>query len=65
MPQPTHDQLTAALAKVDDPEIRKPITELGMVQDLAIDDAGVASVTILLTVAACPLKDTLTRDVTA
>jgi len=65
VPQPTHDQLTAALAKVDDPEIRKPITELGMVQDLAIDDAGVASVTILLTVAACPLKDTLTRDVTA
>ena len=65
LPRPTLDQLTAALATVDDPEIRKPITELGMVSDLAIDDDNVASVTILLTVSSCPLKDTLTRDVTA
>jgi ATP-binding protein involved in chromosome partitioning len=63
LPRPTLDQLTAALATVDDPEIRKPITELGMVSDLAIDDDNVASVTILLTVSSCPLKDTLTRDV--
>ena len=63
--RPTLEELTAALAKVNDPEIRKPITDLGMVTDLAIDEAGVASVTILLTIAACPLKDTLTRDATA
>ena len=65
MSRPTLDQLTAALAGVNDPEIRKPITELGMVGELSLDDAGVARVTILLTVAACPLKETLTRDVTA
>ena len=65
MPEVTHDALIAALATVDDPEIRKPITELGMVDTVTIDDAGHVELTILLTVAACPLKDTLTRDSTA
>ncbi|MBK9476652.1 MAG: Mrp/NBP35 family ATP-binding protein [Tetrasphaera sp.] len=65
MPQVTTDALRAALATVLDPEIKKPITELGMVESAEADDAGRARVTILLTVAACPLKDTLTRDVTA
>lgn len=64
-PAPTIEALTAALAGVDDPEIRKPITELGMVGDLRVDDAGSVTATILLTVAACPLKDTLTKDCTA
>lgn len=63
--RPTLDQLHSALGTVIDPEIRKPITELGMVEALEIDDAGIASVTVLLTVAACPLKDTLTKDTTA
>ncbi len=65
MPAVTDEALHAALATVDDPEIRKPITELGMVQSCTCDDEGRVSVTILLTVAACPLKDTLTRDATA
>lgn len=65
MPQVTDDALRAALATVLDPEIKKPITELGMVEAAVADDAGRVAVTILLTVAACPLKDTLTRDVTA
>ena len=65
MPEVTHDALIAALSTVDDPEIRKPITELGMVDTVTIDDAGHVELTILLTVAACPLKDTLTRDSTA
>src|SRR4029453_12756450 len=60
----SHESLVAALSTVLDPEIRKPITELGMVQDVAVDSAGRAEATILLTVSACPLKDTLTRDVT-
>jgi ATP-binding protein involved in chromosome partitioning len=60
----TDEQLRAALATVDDPEIRKPITELGMVESCTIDDAGRVAVTILLTVSGCPLKDTLTRDTT-
>jgi ATP-binding protein involved in chromosome partitioning len=55
----------AALATVNDPEIRRPITELGMVDDVAVDDIGTATTRILLTVSSCPLKDTLTKDVTA
>ena len=38
-----------------DPELRKPVTELGMVRDIRIDGADVA-VTIALTVAGCPLR---------
>ena len=65
MPEVTHDALIAALSTVDDPEIHKPITELGMVESVTIDEGGRVALTILLTVAACPLKDTLTRDSTA
>src|SRR5690606_33086568 len=52
------------LATVNDPEIRRPITELNMVDSVEIDDTGKVSVTVLLTVSGCPLKDTITRDVT-
>lgn len=63
--QPTVEQVQAALATVNDPEIKRPITELGMVDTVEIDDAGVVHLTVLLTVAGCPLKDTINRDVTA
>ncbi len=62
---PSHDQVRAALATVQDPEIHRPVTELGMVDDVTIGDDGTVSVRILLTVASCPLKDTLTKDVRA
>jgi ATP-binding protein involved in chromosome partitioning len=57
--------IQAALATVDDPEIRRPITDLGMVRSIAVDPAGVAEIGILLTIAGCPLKDKLTTDITA
>jgi ATP-binding protein involved in chromosome partitioning len=57
------DALLAALAKVNDPEIRRPITELGMVES-AVVDGGTARVRILLTVSGCPLKDKLRSDIT-
>src|SRR4051794_27566140 len=63
MTTPTAERLTAALATVNDPEIKRPITELGMVDRLEIDDAGRVAVTVLLTVSGCPLKDTIDRDV--
>src|SRR3569623_1751503 len=63
MSTPTVEQLTAALATVHDPEIKRPITELGMVDTLEIDEASVVHVTVLLTVSGCPLKDTIDRDV--
>jgi ATP-binding protein involved in chromosome partitioning len=62
---PTLDQVTAALAQVNDPEIKRPITELGMVDSVEIEDGGLVKVRVLLTVAGCPLKDTINRDVTA
>jgi ATP-binding protein involved in chromosome partitioning len=59
-----NDALMSALATVDDPEIRKPITEIGMVKQALVDDDGVAQITILLTISSCPMKDTLTERVT-
>ncbi|WP_305784943.1 Mrp/NBP35 family ATP-binding protein [Symbioplanes lichenis] len=64
-PAPTvEDAIQAALATVDDPEIRRPITELGMVKGFAVA-AGKVNVELLLTVAGCPLRDKLTTDITA
>jgi len=56
--------IQAALATVQDPEIRRPITDLGMVDSVAVDPAGRARIGILLTVAACPLRDKLRTDIT-
>lgn len=61
----TDDALLQALSTVIDPEIRKPVTELGMVESVTVDAAGRVAVTILLTVSGCPMKDTLTKDTTA
>ena len=62
MPQPTHDAVMEALARVNDPELHRPITDLGMVSSIDIAEDGVVSVEVLLTVAGCPLKDTITAD---
>ncbi len=59
------DALRAALATVNDPEIHRPITDLGMVGSATLDDDGVARIGILLTVAGCPLRDKLRNDITA
>jgi len=65
-PAPTVEEaLHAALATVNDPEIRRPITELGMVRSATVRPDGVAEIAILLTVAGCPLRDKLRADITA
>ena len=64
MTSPSLERVNAALATVNDPEIRRPITEIGMVDDVSIGDDGRVGVTVLLTVSGCPMKETLTRDVT-
>ena len=61
----TSEQVTAALAGVRDPEIRRPITELGMVKGVDVAPGGQVTVGVYLTVAGCPMKDTITREVTA
>ena len=53
-----------ALSRVEDPEIGKPITELDMVESIAIDGADVA-VGIYLTIAGCPMRDTIEGNVRA
>jgi ATP-binding protein involved in chromosome partitioning len=63
--QPTAEQVTRALDGVYDPEIKRPITELGMVKNVDIAAGGAVLVEVYLTVAACPLRDTIIRDVTA
>src|SRR6266550_3583301 len=64
-PPPTTEQVSEALARVNDPEIRRPITDLGMVKNVDIAPDGKVRVEVYLTVAGCPLRDTITRDVTA
>ncbi|HEY3980276.1 MAG TPA: Mrp/NBP35 family ATP-binding protein [Streptosporangiaceae bacterium] len=62
---PTAEQVAQALAGVNDPEIHRPITELGMVKEIHIEADGTVRVGVYLTVAGCPLRDTINRDVTA
>src|SRR5437899_6127038 len=65
MSPPNAEQVTQALDGVQDPEIHRPITELGMVKNIDIAPDGSVLVEVWLTVAGCPLRDTITREVTA
>jgi ATP-binding protein involved in chromosome partitioning len=51
-----------ALERVIDPELQRPVTELDMVRDVEIED-GIVTLTIVLTVAGCPLRDSFERQV--
>ncbi len=65
MPAPTVEAVRVALTGVQDPEIRRPITELDMVKSVEVDDAGGVDVAIYLTVSGCPMKDRLRADITS
>ncbi|NBR94049.1 MAG: DUF59 domain-containing protein, partial [Actinobacteria bacterium] len=56
------DEIRDALATVIDPELRKPLTELGMVKNISIS-GETAAIDIYLTIAGCPMKDRLTDDI--
>ncbi|WP_425459482.1 Mrp/NBP35 family ATP-binding protein [Georgenia muralis] len=64
MSAPTVEAVQAELGNVLDPEIRRPITELNMVRSVEVEPGGLVVVGVDLTTAGCPLKDTITRDVT-
>lgn len=64
MPAPLLDAVNAALATVNDPEIRRPITDLDMVESVDLEGSTVR-VGVLLTVSGCPMRDRLTQDVKA
>jgi ATP-binding protein involved in chromosome partitioning len=59
---PDRNAVLKALEGVIDPELRKPVTELDMVRDVAID-GGDVRVTIALTVAGCPLRESFQDQV--
>ncbi len=61
---PTEEQIREALRSVRDPEIGKPIDELGMIQEIAVD-GGAVRVHILLTIPGCPLREKIDSDVRA
>lgn len=65
MADPSLDAIHAALATVNDPEINRPITELGMVKGVDIKRGGKVTVGVFLTVAGCPMRTTITERVTA
>ena len=58
------DLINLALNKVIDPELHKPLPELGMVKSVAFKD-GIAQIEIYLTISGCPMKDRLRNDVTS
>lgn len=62
---PSVEAVRKALSGVHDPEINRPITDLGMVKDVVVHPDGRVDVAVYLTVAACPLRDRITNDVTA
>ena len=55
--------INTALGTVIDPELHKPLPELGMVESVNFTD-GVAKINILLTIIGCPMKDRLHSDIT-
>jgi len=59
----TNDLIRKALGNVIDPELHKPLPELGMVESVDFS-AGVAKIGILLTIVVCPMKDRLKADIT-
>jgi ATP-binding protein involved in chromosome partitioning len=60
---PSVDAVRAALDGVHDPEINRPITELGMVKDVTVTPEGAVTVAVWLTIAGCPMRDTITSRV--
>jgi len=61
---PTIELIRDALATVIDPEIRRPITEIGMVRSVDID-GETAIIGIDLTTQGCPMRERITTDVEA
>jgi ATP-binding protein involved in chromosome partitioning len=61
--RPTHEEVWRMLEAVVDPELHSSIVELGMVRDVAVDEEGLVSVEIALTIASCPLRSQIEGDV--
>jgi ATP-binding protein involved in chromosome partitioning len=62
MSTPTTDQVIEALRPVEDPELHRSIVDLGMVREVEIK-GGVVSLTVVLTIAGCPLRNEIQNRV--
>jgi ATP-binding protein involved in chromosome partitioning len=60
----TKEEIREALRSVLDPEIGRPIEDIGMLKDIEVD-GGLVRVHVLITIEGCPLKDRIDRDVRA
>ena len=58
------EEIESALGKVQDPELHRPLPELGMIESIDFT-SGVATIKVLLTISGCPMQDRLRSDVTA
>lgn len=56
------DSALEALKKVQDPELKRDLVSLGMVKEIAVA-GGAVKVNVELTTPACPLRETIRRDV--
>jgi ATP-binding protein involved in chromosome partitioning len=61
--RPTHEEVWRMLEAVIDPELHSSIVELGMVREVGVDEDGLVSVEIALTIASCPLRGQIEGDV--
>jgi ATP-binding protein involved in chromosome partitioning len=59
----TVEQIIEALRPVEDPELHRSIVDLGMVRDVNVSANGV-SLTVVLTVPGCPLRNEIQNRVT-
>jgi len=59
----SRDAIDSALATVQDPEIRRPLTELKMIKSVEVSDAGTVTVEIWLTVTGCPMREEIIERV--
>ncbi|MCB1274190.1 MAG: Mrp/NBP35 family ATP-binding protein [Leucobacter sp.] len=65
MPDRLEDAVRVALGRVNDPEVLRPITDLGMVDGIEVDADGVANVHLKLTIAGCPAARRIEADAQA
>jgi len=65
MPTNAEAAVWAALERVRDPEVLRPVTELGMVREVSVDAGGRAAVSLRLTIAGCPAARRIEADVAA
>ena len=64
MSQEILQKIHSALAGVSDPELHRPLPDLGMVESVSFKD-GSAHIKILLTISSCPMRDRLSADINA